>query len=125
MRWKLEADRPIYIQLMEQIQLLIIIGIYPPGSKLPSVRDIAAEAAVNPNTMQRAFSQLEIEELIHSDRTKGRFVTEDTQKIFRMKNALAVHDTQDYIQRMKKLGYDRNQIDFLIDTVIKEDKYIE
>lgn len=120
MTWKLAADRPIYIQLMELIQLRIVIGIYPPGSKLPSVRELAGEASVNPNTMQRAFAQLENEGLIYSDRTKGRFVTEDEKKIYQIKKNLALSDTKDYVKKMKSLGYDRNQIEFLIDAVMKE-----
>jgi GntR family transcriptional regulator len=59
MPWDIQTDRPIYIQLMEQIQLKICSGIYPPGSRLPSVRDLAQEASVNPNTMQRALAELE------------------------------------------------------------------
>ena len=59
MGWNLKSDRPIYAQLIEQIELMIVSGLYPPGAKLPSVRDLAADAAVNPNTMQRALSQLE------------------------------------------------------------------
>lgn len=121
MSWKLNPDRPIYIQLMEVIQLNIVVGIYPPGSKLPSVRDMAGEAAVNPNTMQRAFSQLESEGLIYSDRTKGRFVTEDKEKIYATKKTLAINDTKEYIKKMHALGYDKNQIEILIDNVIEED----
>ena len=121
MSWKLATDRPIYIQLMEIIQLRVVIGIYLPGSKLPSVRDLAEEASVNPNTMQRAFSQLENEGLIYSDRTKGRFVTEDEKKICEIKKDLALQDTKDYIKKINGLGYDRDQIEILIDTVIKEE----
>ena len=59
MPWELDNDRPIYLQLMERIQQDIISGIYKPGDRLPSVRDLAVEAAVNPNTMQKALSELE------------------------------------------------------------------
>ena len=59
MAWNLDSDRPIYAQLLERIQLQIVSGIYAPGDKLPSVRDLAAEASVNPNTMQKAFAELE------------------------------------------------------------------
>lgn len=122
MSWKLDDDRPIYIQLMEQIQMMIISGFYPLGSKLPSVRDMANEASVNPNTMQRAFSQLEAEGLLYSERTKGRFVTKDKEIIIKMKNKLAINDTKEYIRKMKELGCDRKQIEYLIDTVIKEEQ---
>ena len=71
MAWQFEHDRPIYTQLLEQIRMLIISGVYPIGSRLPSVRDLAAEAAVNPNTMQKALSELERSGLIYSQRTSG------------------------------------------------------
>ena len=81
MPWDLKSDRPIYIQLIEEIQLRIFSGEYPPGSKLPSVRDIAQEASVNPNTMQRALSKLEEDGLVITHRTSGRTITEDVEMI--------------------------------------------
>ena len=76
MPWNLDNDRPIYMQLMERIQQDIISGAYQPGDKLPSVRDLAVEAAVNPNTMQKALSELERCGLVYSQRTSGRFITD-------------------------------------------------
>ena len=81
MAWELDADRPIYAQLVERIQKEIVSGKYQPGEKLPSVRDLAAVAAVNPNTMQKAFAELERSGLIVTQRTSGRAVTEDTELI--------------------------------------------
>ena len=81
MAWELDADRPIYAQLVERIQKEIVSGKYQPGEKLPSVRDLAAVAAVNPNTMQKAFAELERSGLIVTQRTSGRTVTEDTELI--------------------------------------------
>ena len=69
MPWELDNDRPIYLQLMERIQQDIVSGIYKPGDRLPSVRDLAVEAAVNPNTMQKALSELERSGLVYSQRT--------------------------------------------------------
>ena len=66
MPWELDNDRPIYLQLMERIQQDIVSGIYKPGDRLPSVRDLAVEAAVNPNTMQKALSELERSGLVYS-----------------------------------------------------------
>lgn len=114
MAWNLSADRPIYAQLVEQIELMIVAGIYPPGCRLPSVRDMAGEAAVNPNTMQRALAQLESEGLLFSQRTSGRFVTEDTAMIARTKDALAQGLIDDFLQNMNRLGYDRQQTVLLI-----------
>ncbi len=81
MPWNLNSDRPIFMQIIEIIQLDIISGRYAPGEKLPSVRDLASEAAVNPNTMQKALSELERSGLVYSQRTSGRFITEDTKMI--------------------------------------------
>lgn len=90
MTWELQSDRPIYAQLIDQIELMVCTGIFPPGSRLPSVRDLAKEAAVNPNTMQRALAKLEEDGLLYTNRTSGRFVTEDmkmVQEIKRKKSA--------------------------------------
>ncbi len=83
MPWDFKPDRPIYTQLIEQIELMIFSDIYPPGSRLPPVRDMAQEASVNPNTMQRALAKLEEDGLIVTHRTSGRSVTEDESMIER------------------------------------------
>lgn len=105
MAWDLLNDRPIYTQLVERIELRIVTGEYPPGSRLPSVRDLAAEAGVNPNTMQRALAQLEMERLVFSHRTSGRFVTEEREVIMELKNVLARNLIDDFLLRMGRLGY--------------------
>jgi GntR family transcriptional regulator len=122
MAWNLKSDRPIYSQLIEQIELLIVSGIYPAGSKLPSVRDMAGEASVNPNTMQRALAQLESEGLLFSQRTSGRFVTEDVEKIMQTKNSLAMNLIQEFIANMSNLGYSRRQTITLLESMIEEEK---
>ena len=122
MAWNLKSDRPIYSQLIEQIELLIVSGIYPAGSKLPSVRDMAGEASVNPNTMQRALSQLESDGLLFSQRTSGRFVTEDVEKIMKTKNGLAMGLIKEFIENMSNLGYDMNQTIALIKSTAEEEK---
>ena len=86
MKWQLRSDAPIYSQLIEHIKLGIVSGEFPPGGKLPSVRDLAGEAGVNPNTMQRAFTELEREGLVNAQRTSGRYVTEDHEMIEETKN---------------------------------------
>ena len=77
MTWKFDNDKPIYLQLVEELKLKIISNELSAGSKLPSVREFAAEAGVNPNTMQRALAELEGQQLVFTKRTSGRFVTED------------------------------------------------
>ena len=89
MPWNLNSDRPIFIQIIEKIQMDIISGLYRPGDKLPSVRELAQEASVNPNTMQKALSELERTGLVYSQRTSGRFITEDITMIEKLKSELA------------------------------------
>ena len=81
MDWTFRGDQPIYAQLMQRIKQGIVSGDLPPGSRLPSVRELATEAGVNPNTMQRALQELEREGMVYSQRTAGRFVTEDEKAI--------------------------------------------
>ena len=104
MTWHFENDRPIYTQLLEQIRLRIISGIYAAGSRLPSVRELAGEASVNPNTMQKALSELEQSGIIYSQRTSGRFVTEDTAMIEHVKEEIAEEKIRDFFKVMNSLG---------------------
>ena len=110
MSWTLDNDRPIYLQLMERIQRDIIAGVYQPGDQLPSVRDLALEAAVNPNTMQKALSELERSGLVYSQRTSGRFITEDTEMLTQMKKELATEHIQEFFQKMEQLGFSRAEL---------------
>ena len=105
MIWSFKEDRPIYSQLMDQIKLGIISGEWLPGTKLPSVRELAQEAGVNPNTMQRAMADLEREGLVYSKRTSGRYITEDEAMIDKIRSDIAVENINNFIESMKKLGY--------------------
>ncbi|HIR46632.1 MAG TPA: GntR family transcriptional regulator [Candidatus Caccousia avicola] len=109
MAWNLQSDRPIYAQLVDQIQRMIVTGIFPAGSRLPSVRELAAEAAVNPNTMQRALVKLEEDGLLYTQRTSGRYVTEETERIMEVKRALAEELIRQFVENMNRLGYTREQ----------------
>lgn len=120
MEWELKSDRPIYLQLMEQIQLRIVSGGYKAGSKLPPVRDLAAEASVNPNTMQKALSELERSGLIYSKRTSGRFITEDEGMIQTVKIGLAKEQIQAFFERMQQLGYSKGETVTLLEQAMKE-----
>lgn len=120
MPWDLKSDRPIYIQLIEEIQLRIFSGEYPPGSKLPSVRDIAQEASVNPNTMQRALSKLEEDGLVITHRTSGRTITEDVEMIKRAKNKLAVQQIIAFIEKMQQMGFEKKETLALINKMLEE-----
>jgi len=89
MEYIFENDRPIYIQLVEKLKLAIVAGEYPPGERLPSVRDLAIEIKANPNTVQRALVDLEQTGLIYTQRTNGKFVTEDKQLVQKIREELA------------------------------------
>ena len=110
MTWDFRNDLPIYSQLIEQIKLAIVSGVFAPGMRLNSVRDMAAEAGVNPNTLQRALQELERQGLVFSQRTSGRYVTEDTKVINETKRALAQGQLAAFLDAMKKLGYERAEI---------------
>lgn len=109
MSWTFKEDRPIYSQLVEHIKLGIVSGEWSPGSKLPSVRDLAEEAGVNPNTMQRALADLEREGLVHSKRTSGRYITEAVDMIDSIRDAIASENINNFIESMKKLGFTPEQ----------------
>ena len=125
MAWALDSGRPIYAQIIERVQLDIITGHYKPGEKLPSVRDLASEAAVNPNTMQKALSELAQSGLLYTQRTSGRFITEDTELIQRMKTTLATMQVREFIHKMRQIGLDDTEILQLIQTIMKEEAVYE
>ncbi len=110
MPWKLNSDRPIFVQIIEKLQTEIISGNYKPGSKVPAVRELAQDAGVNPNTMQRALMDLERMGLVYTERTSGRFVTEDTNLIEELKKTQAENIFKEFISRMKQIGYKENEI---------------
>lgn len=120
MNWQFRSDAPIYAQLIEQIKVGIVSGGFPPGDRLPSVRDLATEAGVNPNTMQRALTELERDGLVYSQRTTGRFVTEDRDMIDAAKRSLAEQHIKTFLETMTRLGYQREEIVALLRQETKE-----
>ena len=105
-----DASRPIYAQLVERLKAKILAGSYPPGGHLDSVRDLAAAVGVNPNTMQRALAQLETEGLVRTERTAGRYVTEDTVLIERLRAATAEKFAAEFLEKMQGIGYSPAQV---------------
>lgn len=101
---------PIYLQLMDRIKHEIISGHLEPGAKIESVRDLAGKFGVNPNTMQKALSELEREELLHAERTAGRFVTTNRLLIESIRYKEARNITEEFIKQMRKLGYTEEEI---------------
>ncbi len=122
MPWELDNDRPIYSQIVEKIQLRIISGYYPPGSKLLSVRELAAEAGVNPNTMQKALTELERKGLLATMRTSGRIITEDQAMISEVKETIAKQEIEQFFNKMRDIGYNQEQTLDLAKSVYKEEK---
>ena len=116
MAWELKPDRPIYIQLLDYIKLGIISGKYLPGDKLPSVR----EASVNPNTMQKALVELERLGMVYTQRTSGRFITEDTEMINKIKETVAKEKIVEFFESMEKLGFSPKETIQIIENEAKE-----
>ena len=121
MQWQFSNEMPIYSQLVEQINIGIVSGMFPPGERLPSVRDLATEAGVNPNTMQRAMTELERDGLVYSQRTAGRFVTEDHAVIQAAKRDLAQRHIHAFLAAMLRLGYGREEIISLLEQEHQEE----
>ena len=110
MEWQIAAGRPVYIQLVEQLERAVVTGVYPPGERVPAVRDLAAQAQVNPNTMQRALAEMESRGLLVTQRTTGRTFTSDTALIAKTRQALAASLAQDFLAQAKALGLTREEI---------------
>ena len=122
MEWNLTTDRPIYLQLEEILLQAIASGQYPAGSRLPAVRELAAEAGVNPNTMQRALTDLEREGLLYSQRTAGRFVTDETERIRGKRRELAMTQVQNFLTSMKEMGFSAEEIVEMMEQAIRKEE---
>lgn len=116
MQWELTNDRPLYIQLIEQLKLLILSGEYEPGQQFPTVRDLALSANVNPNTMQRALSELERDGLLINGRTTGRKITSDASMIQSMREKLALSKLRQLKTELNRLGLSSEEQLELINT---------
>ena len=106
MEYIFDNERPIYIQLGEIIRIEIVSGKFKKGQKMPSVRELALIMKVNPNTMQKALIELENEKLIYTERTNGKYVTEDEQLIEKVKSELANGIVNTYLNSMENIGID-------------------
>ena len=106
--FKFDNNTPIYIQLVEQLKINIISGKIKSGERLPSVRDLALQNKVNPNTMQKALVELEDEGLVYTERTNGKFVTEDIKLIEKYKKQYADELTKKYLSNMKEIGFEES-----------------
>ncbi len=124
MIWKLTDDRPIWIQLVDQLTLRIVSGIYASGAAVPTVRALASEAGVNPNTMQRALAELESRGLVETRRTAGRIVTEDQSLIHSVREELAFARMDEFLASMRALGYSDKQIRELLAAWDKKEELV-
>lgn len=123
MKWDIDSERPVYVQLIEKIQAGIISGYYKPGDRLPSVRDLATEATVNPNTMQKALADLERTGLIYTNRTSGRFITSDETMIHKLKEQSAATLVREFLEKMKQHGFGPEEtLAYVTDIVNKGEK---
>jgi len=120
MKWNLDSDRPIFSQIIEIIQRDIVSGVLEPGEKLPSVRCLAADASVNPNTVQKAFSELERMGLIYSQRTSGKFITEDVKMIEEKKKDIAGAIISNFLKSMEQLGFTKEEAITLTKRISEE-----
>ncbi len=110
MAWNFNDNAPIYLQIVSGLQREIASGAYPPGSRLPSVRDLALEAGVNPNTMQRALAELERRGLVNAQRTSGRFVTEDTNALTGLRRSMSDRIIRELVGKLRELGMTDEEI---------------
>ena len=99
-----DNERPIYIQLVEKFKSEIVSGKRKQGERIPSVRELALTARVNPNTMQKALVELEQEGLVYTERTNGKFVTNQKEVIEAIKKELAKQKVERYLKDMKEIG---------------------
>lgn len=120
MAWKFDEKSPIYAQIAQHVKMQIISNQVKSGDQLPTVRKYAEEAGVNPNTMQRAFTELECEGMVYSQRTSGRFVTEDTDLIAEKRLEVAQLELQNFVDNMQKIGFSKEDIVPELDRFLKE-----
>ncbi len=120
-----DNNLPIYLQIMNYIKLQIVTGKLGPGEKIPSVRDLAAELKINPNTIQRTFQELEREGVAESRRGLGRFVTSEDEKIMAIKKEMAAELLERFIGGMRELGFDNQTIVKIVAESVEEARHEE
>ena len=119
MSWIFDNKKHIYLQIMERFKLQIVSHTLEPNQQLPTVREFAAEAGVNPNTIQRALSELEREGFVYSKRTTGRFVTENQELIAQSRKQLSEEELEHFISSMTHFGYEKEELPGVVADHIK------
>ena len=118
MSWQFRDNEPVFLQIKKRLRSEIVTGIYPPNSQIPTVRQLAFEAAVNPNTVQKALTELEYEGLLEGRGTVGRFVTGNVEVLSEAKRKMYRDAVLSWIKEAKALGITKEE---LIDLITKED----
>ncbi|WNZ89019.1 GntR family transcriptional regulator [Streptococcus iniae] len=121
MSWKFDEKSPIYAQIAQHIKMQIVSQEIKSGDQLPTVREFAEATGVNPNTMQRAFTELEREGMVYSQRTAGRYVTDDQELIATKRRELARNELQSFSHNMEKMGFNRLEIIPVLESFLKEE----
>lgn len=121
MDWQIDNNKPVYLQIVEQLKMKIISGEIELDSKLDSVRSLAADAMVNPNTMQKALAELEREGFVYSKRTSGRFVTDNKELIEKERKNLVKENVKKTLDTLINLGYTKDEILNLVEEILRED----
>ena len=104
MEWNFTNGVPIYSQIIDEMTMRIAGRAYAPGEKIPSVRELAMDAGVNPNTMQRALAELERRGLVYTERTSGRFVTKEAGILEALQEELALKYVEEFVEKLRKIG---------------------
>ncbi|MCU6709566.1 GntR family transcriptional regulator [Paenibacillus sp. J5C_2022] len=113
-----DNNMPIYLQIMNYMKKQIVIGKLGPGDKIESVRDLAAELQINPNTIQRTFQELEREGIVETKRGLGRYVTNEESIIMRIKKEMAGQLLEHFVMGMKELGFAKQDIIALVENAV-------
>ena len=121
MEWNITSGRPVYVQLVEPLDLALVNGVFPPGGKVPAVRELAADAGVNPNTMQRALQELESRGLLQAQRTAGRTVTADAEVLQQLRRKRAAALAAEFLRQMQALGLNRAETEELLRQTAEEE----
>ncbi|RIX59438.1 GntR family transcriptional regulator [Paenibacillus nanensis] len=116
-----DNNAPIYIQIMNYIKKQIVIGKLGPGDKIESVRDLASELQINPNTIQRTFQELEREGIVETKRGLGRYVTDEESTIMQIKKEMAAELLDRFVNGMKELGFAEGDIVSLVSEAVQSD----
>lgn len=117
---KYDADKPIYLQIIDRISKEIVRGVLKPGDKLPSVREMAIQSGVNPNTIQRTYSEMERMEIVETKRGQGTFVIDDEGMLMKLKKGMETKVVESFVQSMREIGASEKEIVESVERFLEE-----